>query len=216
MSILTDNIKKQMELKGWNAYDLESKSGVPQSTIHRILSEAHQDPRTSTVKKLAKGFGITEAELRGFTHSKKENESENDFSFSDIMRDRRKITCRQIPLISWSDATEWVSGNKNIKSEIMITTTTQDLGENAFSLTVHGDVNAPEFKEGEEITVDPSKKARDGDYILAKSGDDVIFRQLIKEGGDWYLKAVNSIYPIKLLGDNEIIGVIREKIKTYF
>ncbi len=50
---------------GDDAYSLAEKSGVPQPTTHRFLSGKHGDPRSSTVKKWASAYGITESELRG-------------------------------------------------------------------------------------------------------------------------------------------------------
>lgn len=66
MTTLRTNLEKEMMLKSWNAYDLSSKSGVPQPTIQRFLKGKIGDPRADTVRKLAKGLGITEAALRGF------------------------------------------------------------------------------------------------------------------------------------------------------
>jgi transcriptional regulator with XRE-family HTH domain len=66
MTILRKNLKKEMDSRGWNATALSEKSGVPQPTIQRFLSGTHGDPRSSTIQKLAKGLGVTEATLRGF------------------------------------------------------------------------------------------------------------------------------------------------------
>lgn len=71
VSDLTENLKSEMNLRGWNPYQLEAacdKKGqkVHQPTIQRILSGKHKDPRTSTIQKLAIGLGISEAKLRGF------------------------------------------------------------------------------------------------------------------------------------------------------
>jgi SOS-response transcriptional repressor LexA len=49
-----------------------------------------------------------------------------------------------------------------------------------------------------------------GDYVIAKNSDDeTTFKQLVKDAGDWYLKPTNPRYPLKLLGDSKIIGVVR-------
>ena len=66
MTILRKNLKNEMDRKGWNATVLSEKSGVPQPTIQRFLSGTHGDPRSSTIQKLAKGLGTSEAVLRGF------------------------------------------------------------------------------------------------------------------------------------------------------
>jgi transcriptional regulator with XRE-family HTH domain len=66
MTTLRKNLEKEMMLRGWNAYDLSSKSGVPQPTIQRFLTGKIGDPRADTVRKFAKGLKTTEAALRGF------------------------------------------------------------------------------------------------------------------------------------------------------
>jgi transcriptional regulator with XRE-family HTH domain len=66
MTTLRQNLKQEMDSRGWNATVLSEKSGVPQPTIQRFLSGRHGDPRSITIQKLAKGLGITEAILRGF------------------------------------------------------------------------------------------------------------------------------------------------------
>ena len=66
MTKLRKNLKLEMDSRGWNATVLSERSGVPQPTIQRFLSGTHGDPRSSTIQKLAKGLGTTEAALRGF------------------------------------------------------------------------------------------------------------------------------------------------------
>lgn len=65
MSNLRENIKSEMAQRGWNAYDLSEKSGVPQSTIHRFISGTHDEIRTRTILKIAGALNSTEAKLRG-------------------------------------------------------------------------------------------------------------------------------------------------------
>lgn len=83
MSDLRKNLQAQLNKKGWNAYDLESaceKIGcrVPQPTIQRFLSGKHGDPRGDTVRKMAKGLGISEAELRGLSKDSPSQKIESD------------------------------------------------------------------------------------------------------------------------------------------
>ena len=44
---------------------LGEDKGVPQPTIHRILSGSSKDPKSLTIQRLAEFFGGTEAQLRG-------------------------------------------------------------------------------------------------------------------------------------------------------
>ncbi|WP_331817907.1 helix-turn-helix transcriptional regulator [Methylobacter sp. Wu1] len=65
MNKLRDTLQKELNRRGWNAYDLEYRSGVPQPTIHRFLKGKHDDLRTKNVEKIARAIGLTESQLRG-------------------------------------------------------------------------------------------------------------------------------------------------------
>lgn len=53
-----------MEAHRDNQYSLSAKSGVPQPTIGRIVSGKHAEPRSSTLKRIADGYGVKESNLR--------------------------------------------------------------------------------------------------------------------------------------------------------
>jgi SOS-response transcriptional repressor LexA len=79
-----------------------------------------------------------------------------------------------------------------------------------FALRVAGDSMEPEFHDGMVLIVEPELDPTPGDYVIAKNGsEETTFKQLIKDGADWYLKPLNARYPIKPLGDSQIIGVVR-------
>lgn len=85
-----------------------------------------------------------------------------------------------------------------------------------FALRVTGDSMEPEFTPGMILIIEPEIDPQPGDYVVAKNGsDETTFKQLIKDGGDWYLKPVNPRYPIKLLGKSHIIGVLRAVERRY-
>jgi hypothetical protein len=65
MRNMREILKELMAENGDNAYTLEEKSKVPQPTIQRFLSGLHGDPRSTTVRKLAAAYGLTESQLRG-------------------------------------------------------------------------------------------------------------------------------------------------------
>jgi len=54
-----------MKKQGLSENKLARDSGVPQPSIHRILTGDVQDPMTKTIKPLADYFKITVAQLRG-------------------------------------------------------------------------------------------------------------------------------------------------------
>jgi SOS-response transcriptional repressor LexA len=62
--LVKKNLEWLIELRKTNPHELQRVTGVPQPTIHRILSGESTDPRTSTLQPLADYFRVTVAELR--------------------------------------------------------------------------------------------------------------------------------------------------------
>lgn len=88
--------------------------------------------------------------------------------------------------------------------------------QHTFALRVSGDSMEPEFQQGMILIIEPELSPEPGDYVVARNGDnETTFKQLVKDGPDWYLRPVNPRYPIKLLGESEIIGVLRAVEKRY-
>jgi SOS-response transcriptional repressor LexA len=79
-----------------------------------------------------------------------------------------------------------------------------------FALRVTGDSMEPDFRPGMVLIVEPEMEPNPGDYVIAKNAEgETTFKQLVKDGGDWYLKPLNDRYPIKPLGKARVIGVVR-------
>lgn len=60
---IAERIAELMRDRGWSEGELSRQSGVPQPTIHRIITGDSQSPRQQNVEKLAKAFGTTSAVL---------------------------------------------------------------------------------------------------------------------------------------------------------
>jgi SOS-response transcriptional repressor LexA len=85
----------------------------------------------------------------------------------------------------------------------------------AYWLKVEGDaMNAPvgrSVPDGTEVLVDPGLEAQAGDLIIARRPgvDQAILRQLAVEGGERFLKPLNSTYPVyDLSTDCLVVGVV--------
>lgn len=65
-------------------------------------------------------------------------------------------------------------------------------GGEPFALRVIGDTMAPEFKDGCIIIIDPSGVVKDGSYVLARQGDEYIFRQLVFGDDVYYLRTLEE------------------------
>ena len=55
-----------------------------------------------------------------------------------------------------------------------------------------------------------------GDYVIALNEHaQTTFKQLVRDGGEFYLRPLNPRYPIKPLGVARVIGVVREFSKRF-
>jgi SOS-response transcriptional repressor LexA len=202
MKMLKERLNEELVAKGWNASKLARLSGVPQPTLQRIMSGAVTDLRRENVIKLALGLGISESELRFGRNN------------TDVAIEQALIN--EAPLLTWEQATDWKNElfNLNFKQgETMVKVI--NYTEGMFALKVRCDTMQPEFIKDDILVIDPNTEAVDGDYIIAQVNGQATFKKLINDAGIWYLKSLNSIYPIISLGEGEIIGVVKEKIKIY-
>jgi len=128
---------------------------------------------------------------------------------------------RRVPLISSVQAGLWTEVIDNFQpgdAEEWINITSK-VSPNSFALCVVGNSMETEFREGEIVIVDPGREARSGDYVVAKINDDeATFKQFIVDGGNVYLRPLNSDYPIIVVPKDKsfvIVGRIVEKVKRY-
>jgi len=88
-----------------------------------------------------------------------------------------------------------------------------DLSANSFALRINDGSMSPDFREGDIIIVEPSIEPQPGDYVVAKSGDEAIFRKhrprSLNERGEqvFELVPINEDYP-PLRSDIAAIKVI--------
>lgn len=94
--------------------------------------------------------------------------------------------------------------------------TSVPVNRHTFALRVTGDSMEPDFREGMVLIVEPEMEAQPGDFVIAKNSDEeTTFKQLVKDGADWYLKPLNPRWPMKSLADSKIVGVVRAVEKRF-
>lgn len=59
MSALSDYIRSVMDAKGMTQRDLETKSGVPDSTLVRYVTGTIKRPNAATLSRIARGLGVS-------------------------------------------------------------------------------------------------------------------------------------------------------------
>lgn len=182
------------------------KGGVSQQMISKL--ERGEATETAGIVKLAIALGVRPEWLAEGKGPMLQAESDQEPSSGPTVHGH-------VPLISWvraGEASEAIDALELGHGEAWIATTCP-IHRHTYALRVEGDSMETKFPAGIIIVVEPELDPQPGDFVIAKNGGgEVTFKQLVKDGADWYLKPLNERYPIKPLGDSQVIGVVRESV----
>jgi SOS-response transcriptional repressor LexA len=125
-----------------------------------------------------------------------------------------------VPLLSSVQAgnfKEFVNNYSSVDNPVERVPTSVPVKQFTFALRVEGDSMEPDFKDGMVIIVEPELDPLPNDFVIVKNGnEESTFKQLVKDGPDWYLKPLNDRYPIKpLTTDMRVVGVVRAVEKRF-
>jgi SOS-response transcriptional repressor LexA len=225
MSDLRSRILNELEKKGWSPTTLAEKSGVPQPTIQRFLSGKHGEPRSPTIKKIAKGLGLTEAELRGFSQGVISTQLEGPHGCMEGRVDYKPNTIAgpdirgNVPLISWVKAGNWCEAIDlfNVGDAEDWLPCPVSHGPHTYCLRVCGDSmtntipGQKSYPEGTIIFVDPDRPVTNGCRVIAKipGANEATFKEYREDSGKRYLKPLNQHYQMQEITDGVILcGVV--------
>lgn len=185
--------------------ELARKTGIPQPTLHRILSGATRSPRGSSLSPMAKFFSVSISQLIGDEPLPKER-----LPGTHNPHARGWTT---LPILSGDLAIQWPKNKTDMKKQPWAewTTTDHDVSANAFALRVTGDSMAPRFEDGTILIVEPSKEPRNRDFVIVhiKNQEQITFKQYLNDGSDKYLKPLNPEFKtLPFDKDHRIIGVV--------
>lgn len=136
----------------------------------------------------------------------------------------------KVPLISWVQAGNFAAVIDNLQpgdAEDWISTTVP-IHKHTYALRVRGDSmtnpnGEPTFPHGQVIIVEPDaidapEKLIGACVIVKREADDeATFKQLVKDGGKFWLKPLNPQYPMLELKEGDVLcGVVRMKEVRYF
>ncbi|HKB60058.1 MAG TPA: S24 family peptidase [Gallionellaceae bacterium] len=122
----------------------------------------------------------------------------------------------RVPLISFVAAGNWGDAVDNYApgdAEAWVETTVP-VKRHTYALRVEGDSMEPRFPNGAILIVEPEAEAKNGSYVIVRqNGTDATFKQLVHDGGRWYLKPVNPRYPIMELAEDAVLcGVVKQMV----
>lgn len=132
---------------------------------------------------------------------------------------------RNVPLISWVQAGAWgdVVDELSPGQSYKRIPTTVHVGPRAYALRVVGDSmtnpsGSPSFPEGTVLILDPDRQAEHGNYVVVRQNGDTecTFKQLVRDGGTFYLKPLNPRYPIlQMSRDAVVCGVLAQAVMDF-
>lgn len=206
-TLVSKVISKLMSEIGIKESELARQTGLPQTTINRLLIGDTSDPRANTLKPIAKYFGVTIGQLLG-----EELISHNRITgtFSSGNRD----AWSHVPVISWEEALSWVFRKEsyNLHSHPQWITTERPISNLSFAI-ISRPFMEPRFKKDSVLIVDPQAEYYDGKFVvLTIDNTNVTVRQLTIDSSDIYLRHFDTTIPtIKLNKEQHLIlGVIVE------
>lgn len=196
-------IREARKKLGMSEEQLGKAVGVSRAAVQHWEREGGTAPNRKKQAAVAQVLGLTVAQLMS-------GES-NTAAGPDIRG--------AVPLLSDVQAGQYTMHVDNFHpgdggSEMV--STSVPVNRHTFALRVTGDSMEPDFMPGTILIVEPELEALPGDFVIAKNVDDeTTFKQLVKDAGDWFLKPLNPRYPLKLLGESKIIGVVRAVEKRF-
>lgn len=198
MRKISESIKIARLNNGLSQLQLAEKCGWGQGRISNY-ERGDREPKSSDIRIIATALNMTAEELL-------------------IGRDNTlpaPIKQKVVPLISWVQAGAWEDIN-----DIFHPQTAEEFypcpenhSKYTYALKVVGESMWPDFIEGDIIFVDPETEARNGSCVIVRQNGntEATFKQLIIDGSQKYLKALNPNWPnpiIEMLPDATISGVV--------
>lgn len=198
-----------MRIHSIDATELSLKTGVPTSTISRLRSPSDRSPNLSSLMPIADFFDITISQLIG--------EEEIDYNITNSEKDSILSSILSIPILN-EDTIEGYINNKVVEFESI--SIDIPISENAFAYILSGNAMEPEFPDKTLLIIDPTIEPENLDFILlaTKSKKKPIFRQILIEGGERYIKTSNPLFNEfnKLSNQyDKIIGVMVQSRRSF-
>lgn len=188
--------------------DLAHQTGVPQSTLSRILSGETTHPHRSSLEPLATFFQVSLNQLLGRD------------PITSLRRLSNAAHLPKVPLLTWEQITPWLEPNPSF-----VTTETVQvdipLAEGSFAVIIDDTAMEPQFPNGTVLIIDSQKVPKDRNFVVAtlKDSHKIIFRQLLTDGINRYLRPLNpdfSQFGMITMSDNDkIAGVVIQARKNY-
>lgn len=190
------NIKALMQRHDLTIEMLAQELGLSVSTINRLLMGSKSDPKLSTLRPIAKFFGVSIDELVGERPiNLKPGDDADGFDI--------KYALIQVPIIHW----EQVKGAETLVPTLSFelwsnwVAITDDIGQHSYALVIKQSSLPAPFYFKTTIVIDPTRKPRDGDYALVLHKENPLLCRFILNGIE---KCYESLHLSNIFKDEEI------------
>lgn len=190
---------------------LANATGVPFTTIARMRSNPKANPTASSLRPLAKHFGISISQLLGDEPLAPDRLTKSALE--------KMIMPTRVPVIPWDKITSWTFNDKSNFDDI-VGWVSVDLPTSATSYAVKIENSAfgPSFPQHAVLIADPNITPQSGDTVLIKLSNDpnILLKEILLDGQVVYLKSVNPElkHTVTLSESYKLCGTIVEIRKT--
>lgn len=192
---ISEILNQLMADKKIRVAELARRIHLPQPTVHRIATGACEHPHLSSLEPIATFFSISVSQLKGLEPIP-----------------RLDHACK-IPLLTWEEALGWPTKKKLLTHDDYILTDAI-VGNHGYALKIKDASMDPVFPKDTILIADPDKPAKDRGFVIVKLANypQAIFRQLLLDAGDRYLKSLSpdlEQYKMTRLDDEDhILSVV--------
>lgn len=200
---LSSSIEKLMELHGVNMNQLHKNTGVPLTTINRLINDNNVNPTITSLIPIADFFEVTLNQLMGI------DPLDSDLLVGKYAKKRGLWT--DVPIITWEQASEWPANVSTLTINNVISTDVP-LGDHPFALVIN-EINWEGFFPNSIIIVDTTLHPEHSDYAVAlKSGQKrASLKQILIDDDRTYLRPVNKDYQTQLMDDSyKLLGTVAQ------
>lgn len=189
-------LRELMQAKRINQRELSEATGIPQSTISRILNRKILEPTEPQIKPLADFFGITPGQLRGYDPLPAEAFSVK--ISNDIDVEKPKYDAVLMLSVNGSCGLGSMVDHEEVDTSLMfpreLLKKNSAIAENCRVITAVGDSMSPTILHGDSVLVDlSSTEPMDGNmYAFRRPDQAVSIKRLTQSiSGGWTLSSDN-------------------------
>jgi|GEM_PF-3612201 len=208
---IAENLKRLLFEQDLTPTELARQIDIPQQTIQRIVKNKIKKPHAKTVKLIADFFKIDVHELTGETDSLFFKETDNK---------NKQPAGLAIPVYDWTQLDTLEKLHDTQPQQRIFTM--PNYHEHTFGVVMNDSSMNPYFPKDSILVIEPNTNTDDRAFVLVhlKSSNTFLFRQLLTDGENMFLKALSqdlAMFPVRKLNSTDtIIGNVVETRQTHF